>query len=104
MFYVYILRSRKQKGAVYIGQTKDLKKRVFEHNAQQSTYSKKYAPWLLETYISFTEEKDAKSFETYLKTNSGKAFMRKRLISADFREAMSEFNNGRKVKRSESEV
>jgi len=104
MFYVYILKSEVQKGAIYIGQAVDLKKRLVEHNSKQSTYSKIYAPWSLETYLAFTELSDAKRFETYLKSNSGKAFMRKRLITKEFREAVSEFNNGRKVKRSVSEV
>jgi predicted GIY-YIG superfamily endonuclease len=104
MFYVYILKSDAQKGAIYIGQTIDLKKRLIKHNSRQSAYSKKYAPWSLETYLAFTELSDAKKFETYLKSNSGKAFMHKRLISKEFRGAVSEFNNGRKVKPSISEV
>lgn len=32
MFYTYILKSKKQAGAIYIGYMSDLKKRLAEHN------------------------------------------------------------------------
>lgn len=101
MYYTYILSSIKQPGAIYIGSTKNLKSRIQEHNASNNKgISKRYAPWSIETYISFQTIAQAKKFEKYLKSNSGKAFLRKRLISNFFREALEKFNNGRgKVKR-----
>jgi len=96
MYYTYILKSKKQPGAIYIGYTKDLKSRLIEHNsANSNSYSSKYAPWEIETYIGFTDIMEAKRFEGYLKSNSGKAFMRKHLISNLFKEALAKFNNGR---------
>ena len=96
MYYTYILRSIKQPGAIYIGYTTDLKQRLAEHNdPKHKSYSKRHSPWMLETYLAFSKESDAKRFEVYLKSNSGKAFMRKRLLSEEFKNALAEFNNGR---------
>jgi len=97
MYYTYILKSLKIPGAIYIGYTSDLKSRLESHNSPENQgYTKRHAPWEVESYLAFTEEGDAKRFEVYLKSSSGKAFMRKRLISNQFREALAEFNNGRK--------
>ena len=96
MYYTYILKSSRQAGAIYIGYTSDLKTRLKQHNDHaNNNYSKRFAPWTVETYLAFTEETQAKEFEIYLKSNSGKAFMRKRLLSKDFKEALKKFNNGR---------
>jgi putative endonuclease len=38
-----------------------------------------YAPWRLVTYVAFSDEQKAESFERYLKSGSGHAFARKRL-------------------------
>lgn len=105
MYYTYILRSLKNPGAIYIGYTGDLKSRIAQHNSpNNNAYSKRHAPWAVETYIAFADEKDAKTFELYLKSSSGKAFMKKRLISSEFREALEKFNNGRnKAQVSETE-
>jgi len=102
MYYTYILRSRKIPGAIYKGYTKDLKSRIAQHNVATGKYSSKYAPWDIETYIAFSDEKQAKDFETYLKSSSGKAFMHKRLISNSFKKVLNEFNNGRDNKISET--
>ena len=96
MYYTYILKSIAQPGAIYIGYTHDLKVRISQHNDPNNTgYTKRYAPWAVETYISFSEEQQAKDFEQYLKSTSGHTFLRKRLITTDFRQALEEFNNGR---------
>jgi predicted GIY-YIG superfamily endonuclease len=95
MYYTYILKSKKVPGAVYIGYTKDLKLRLNQHNSGTSTHSSKYTPWEVETYLAFNEEFQAKAFEKYLKSSSGKAFMRKRLISEKFKIALKKYNNGR---------
>ena len=95
MYYVYILRSLEQEGAIYIGYTPYLKARLKSHNSGENLYSKRYAPWAIETYISFSDEQDAKDFEKYLKGGSGKAFLQKHLISRGFKRALKKFNNGR---------
>lgn len=97
MYYTYILKSLAQEGAIYIGSTSDLRNRLQQHNdPKYKSYSKRHAPWKLETYLAFRELKQAQAFETYLKSSSGKAFMRKRLISDGFKQALEDFNNGRR--------
>mgnify|MGYP003453426984 FL=1 len=79
MFYVYILKSIKY-DQIYIGQTDDLKRRIEEHNSGKSFHTKKYAPWEIKSYFEKKKKTTAVGFEKYLKTGSGKAFLRKRLL------------------------
>lgn len=80
MYYVYVIKSKKY-GNIYIGYSTNLKQRIIDHNAGKSTYTNKYKPWVLLSYFAFSDKNVALDFERYLKTASGKAFMRKRLIS-----------------------
>ena len=80
MYYVYILRSQKRFQRLYIGLTRNIKARLAQHNRGESTYTKTYAPWVLEAYLGFGNKKVAESFEAYLKTSSGLAFLKKRLL------------------------
>ena len=79
MTYVYLLESIAFTGQVYIGRTNDLRTRLADHNAGKSPHTAKYKPWRLVTYIAFSDEAKAISFERYLKTASGRAFGNKRL-------------------------
>ena len=79
MYYAYILRSSKS-NIFYYGFTADLKKRLQEHNNGQSKATKPHIPWKLVFYAAFETEKQAKDFEQYLKSGSGKAFAYKRLV------------------------
>jgi len=80
MHYVYILVSTKASTKVYIGTTADLEQRLHEHNQEKSTYSQRYAPWQLRTFVAFSDQGQAHAFERYLKSGSGFAFMKKRLL------------------------
>lgn len=79
MKYVYILQSDMNPERFYVGSTRDLRRRLQEHNAGQSIHTKKYKPWHIKTYLAFDDGARADSFEAYLKTGSGRAFARKRL-------------------------
>ena len=81
MFYVYILYSPKSKD-FYYGFTANLKKRFIEHNNGLSKSTKPFVPWELVWYCAFPTEKQAKDFEQYLKSGSGKAFTYKRLVNS----------------------
>ncbi|MFH1252977.1 MAG: GIY-YIG nuclease family protein [Candidatus Uhrbacteria bacterium] len=72
MYYVYILKSLKNL-SLYIGYTKDLKRRFFEHNSGQSTYTKAFCPWVLIYYEAYKSLEDAKRREKALKY-FGKAY------------------------------
>ena len=78
--YVYILRSQNDKARLYIGTTEDVDARIREHNQGKSGYTNIYKPWELETSISFKNKELAQSFERYLKSGSGHAFLKKRLL------------------------
>jgi putative endonuclease len=80
MHIVYILISKKYPARYYIGITQDLDKRLKEHNSGDSMYTKKYAPWQIETFITLRNRRKAQELETYLKSGSGFAFLKKRLI------------------------
>jgi predicted GIY-YIG superfamily endonuclease len=79
MFYVYLLRSETFPNQIYVGFTEDLRQRLKGHNAGKSTHTAKYRPWILETYLAFSDRTQALDFERYLKTASGIAFANKRL-------------------------
>ena len=79
-FYVYIIRSKRDK-SLYIGQTNNLSQRIYEHNNGLSTYTKRKLPWDLVWYCVFNIKSQAERFERYLKTGSGRAFIKKRLLN-----------------------
>ena len=79
--YVYILTSINNPNKVYVGYTTSLSRRLKEHNTGlKCTYSKRHAPWQMESYLVFQSEQKAQSFETYLKSGSGQAFLKKRFL------------------------
>ncbi len=81
MFYVYLLRSQKDTSRIYVGFCNDLQRRIAQHNdPYEPTWTKRFFPWELNTYLAFEDEKLAKQFEVYLKSHSGKAFLRKHLV------------------------
>jgi predicted GIY-YIG superfamily endonuclease len=79
MYYVYLLESEAVADERYVGLTTNLRRRFAAHNGRQSAHSSKFAPWRLVTYLAFSNEAKARSFERYLKSGSGHAFARKRL-------------------------
>ena len=84
MYYVYILRSKNSRDKFYIGYTNNLQRRLKEHKeAASDAYTRRYAPWGIETYIVFSNKKLAEEFELYLKSHSGRAFLRRRLMAND---------------------
>src|ERR1700683_1157459 len=80
MWYVYILRSINFPKQEYVGTTADLKRRLPEHNAGKSTHTAKFRPWELVWYCAFPDKYKALEFEKYLKSHSGRAFAKKRLL------------------------
>jgi predicted GIY-YIG superfamily endonuclease len=80
MYYVYILRSVKFLNQIYTGSTPDLKERLKSHNNGANKHTSKFRPWKVIWYGAFSTRQKAEKFEKYLKTASGIAFQRKRLI------------------------
>ncbi|MDR3628592.1 MAG: GIY-YIG nuclease family protein [Ignavibacteriaceae bacterium] len=76
-YYVYILQSLNFKDTYYVGFTSNIKRRLSEHNGGKSEYTSKYKPWKIKNAIAFDEEDKAIKFEKYLKSHSGRAFIKK---------------------------
>ncbi len=72
MFYVYIQKS-KSDGRLYIGSTKDLRKRILEHKKKRIQSTKYRGEFELIYYEAYKSEKDARIREKNLKY-FGKAY------------------------------
>jgi len=82
MFYVYILKSKKD-GQCYTGSTNDLKNRFKEHNNGKVLSTKARRPFELIYYEVYKAEHDARNREKRLKLRS-KAFaqLKKRIYES----------------------
>lgn len=74
------LKSIKCNNRIYKGFTTDLRKRIFYHNSGKVNSTRYIRPLKIVFYAGFENKSTAKKFEKYLKSGSGIAFMRKRLI------------------------
>ena len=77
--YVYTLQSVSHPTQLYTGHTCDLCKRLKDHNAGKVPHSSKFKPWTIRTATAFPDLSRALAFERYLKTGSGRAFLRRHL-------------------------
>lgn len=80
MFYVYILRSKKD-NKLYAGFTNNLKLRFEQHNKGLVKSTKNRRPLVLIYYEACLKQKDATKREKYFKTHYGKMFLKNRLKS-----------------------
>jgi putative endonuclease len=78
MYFVYVLKSLKD-GKFYTGFTKDLMKRLSEHNEGVTESTKNRRPFELIYYEACRNRTDALRRERYLKTTYGKHYLRNRL-------------------------
>lgn len=79
MYYVYLLENQKDK-SWYIGYSANLKKRISDHmsgNGAQTT--KRKGGWVLIYYEAYLNEKDAKGRERFLKSSSGRKYLKNQL-------------------------
>ncbi len=79
MYYVYVLRCVDKR--TYIGCSEDLKDRLDRHAKAQIPATKERLPVKLIAYFAFNDKYTAFNFEKYLKTGSGRAFLRRRILS-----------------------
>ena len=79
MHYVYILKCKNKKS--YVGCTNDLKKRLSVHRLGRSNYTRKNPPESLVGYFAFVDQYTAYKFESYLKSGSGRAFLKRHIFS-----------------------
>lgn len=77
MYYVYSLKC---KDGFYVGCTSNLKERVKRHSDGYVPATKNRLPIALEFYIALSDKCKAFEFERYLKSGSGRAFIKKHLV------------------------
>jgi len=78
MFYVYVLKSGKDDN-FYIGFTRDLRRRIGEHDNGDSVSTKFRRPFTLIYYEACLNQKDAMHREKYLKSTYGHRYLKNRL-------------------------
>jgi predicted GIY-YIG superfamily endonuclease len=80
MSFVYILRSEGFPNQYYSGLTDDVRDRLSRHNRGEIPSTARYIPWKLIFYCAFPGRVLAADFESYLKTGSGRAFVRRHIV------------------------
>ncbi len=75
MHYVYVLSC--SDGKPYIGCTDNLKDRIARHSKGQIPATQARLPIQLVSYFAFSNKYTAFNFEKYLKSGSGRAFIKK---------------------------
>jgi predicted GIY-YIG superfamily endonuclease len=80
MYYVYLLQSLTFPDQIYIGFTQNINKRLSNHNSGTTSHTAKYIPWKLVVSLEFEDKVKALEFENYLKSGSGRAFIKKRFL------------------------
>lgn len=78
MYFVYVLYSESDQG-LYIGFTSDLQRRIMEHNSGNSRATACRRPFMLAYYEAYVCEADALGRERFLKSGSGRTYLRKQM-------------------------
>jgi putative endonuclease len=81
-YKVYIIQSIFD-GSYYIGYTKNLETRLFQHNNAKTGYSSKKAPWIIVYFETFEIKSAAIKRERFLKNQKSRDFIKK-LIAEQF--------------------
>ena len=68
-FYVYMLKSKGAKSITYVGYTKNLKKRIAQHNSSKGAKFTKGRKWKLIYKEKLNSKSEAISREYYIKNN-----------------------------------
>lgn len=76
MYYVYSLKC---KDGFYIGCTNNLKNRLEKHRKGYVSSTRNRLPVELDFYFAINDKHKAFELEKYLKTGSGRVFIKKRL-------------------------
>jgi predicted GIY-YIG superfamily endonuclease len=80
LHHVDLIESVHDRRQHYVGQTPDLKARLTGHNSGDSSHTARFRPRHLVCYIGFADEKKSLAFERYLKSGSGKTFLKRHLL------------------------
>ena len=75
MKYVYVIQSINHVKQYYVGHTRNLNRRLSQHNFGQSPHTSRFKPWDLLVAFRIPDNERALAFEKYLKSGSGRAFV-----------------------------
>ena len=75
-FIVYVIQS-KVDGRLYKGLTSDVSIRLKEHNSGRNFSTSPYCPWELVYTKEFENRLEARIWEKYLKSGSGRKYLKK---------------------------
>ncbi len=78
LWYVYFLEPKN--ADIYVGSTNDLRRRINSHQSGHVTSTSRNLPAVLRSYVAAGDEASARSLELYFKSDSGKAFAKKRFL------------------------
>lgn len=79
VWYVYVLQNV-DKDFIYVGLTRDIRKRFNEHNDGKVQSTEFYVPLELKIYIVVPTLRKARELEKYLKNGSGKTILKRRFL------------------------
>lgn len=74
-YFVYVLKSEIAEKS-YVGFSSDINRRLWEHNNGKSAYTSRYMPWKIIYFEEFTTAIEASSREKFLKSRSGRTFLK----------------------------
>ncbi len=75
MYYVYVIKSLNHE-KYYTGHTNNIERRLKEHNIGKTKSIKSFAPFELVYFEKFSNREDAIGREKYLKSGSGREFLK----------------------------
>jgi putative endonuclease len=82
LWYVYAIRSL-VRSYIYVGLTSNIEDRVARHNGGRERTTRAYRPFELLWIEEFETRVDARKQEKYLKSGSGKEFLKSKISDTD---------------------
>jgi predicted GIY-YIG superfamily endonuclease len=83
MTHVYILQSVANPERFYVGLSATPDARIATHNEGGVFHTSKWRPWRVTVSIAFASRQRAVEFERYLKSGSGRAFIKRHFSVAE---------------------
>jgi putative endonuclease len=81
--FVYVLHSITKPNESYVGITSNITGRLKWHNTGPSGHTLRYRPWAVSVVMEFPTENEARRFERYLKSGSGRAFAKRHFAATE---------------------
>ena len=75
-WFVYVIRSAE--GLSYVGMTRDIEKRLYQHNSGMSRWTRRGSGWKLIYHETFSSSAEARAREKYFKNNAGREWLQRR--------------------------